>query len=124
MRFPTLLSLGLISFSVACAANGNSGGDPGGTGTKAPPPDEGSSTVPSEEDNVPHALGTITLGEARLSATGDSSPVISASFLPDASKKTACTRKVGACEMAEIPQCKTGTATGCRSDETCTFDDD
>lgn len=123
MRFYSILSLGLISFSVACAANGTSVGDTG-SGTKAPPPDEGSSTVPSEEDNVPHALGTITLGESRSSATGASSPVISASFLPDSSKKTACTRKVGACEMAEIPQCKTGTATGCRSGEVCAFDDD
>jgi hypothetical protein len=123
MRINTLLSLGLISFSVACAANGTSAGDTA-SGTKAPPPDEGSSTVPSEEDNVPHALGTITLGESRSSETGSSSPVISASFLPDAAAKTSCTRKVGACEMAEIPQCKTGTATGCRSGEVCAFDDE
>jgi hypothetical protein len=122
MRFHNLLSLGLITFSVACAANGQSTGDTG-TGKKAPAPDE-SSTVPSEEDNLPHALGTITLGESRSSATGDSSPVISATFLPDSAAKTACTRKVGACEMAEIPQCRTGTAEGCRSGEVCAFDDD
>jgi hypothetical protein len=123
MRFHTLLSLGLITFSVACAATGNSG-DVGTTGTKPPAKDEGSSTVPSEEDNLPHALGTITLGESRSSATGASSPVISASFLPDSQAKKSCTRKVGACEMAEIPQCRTGTAEGCRSGEVCSFDDD
>lgn len=123
MRFHSLLSLGLITFSVACAATGNSG-DVGTTGTKAPSPDEGSSTVPTEEDNVPHALGTITLGESRSSSTGDSSPVISAAFLPDSEAKKSCIRKVGSCEMAEIPQCRTGTAEGCRSGEVCSFDGD
>lgn len=123
MRFHSLLSLGLISLSVACAASGTSGSDPG-AGTKTPAKDEGSSSVPSEEDNVPHALGTITLGESRSSATGASSPVISASFLPDAKAKTSCTRKIGACEMAETPQCRTGTSAGCRSGEVCAFDDD
>lgn len=122
MRFHSLLSLGLISLSVACAASGASTGDPNG-GKKPPAKDEGSSTVPGEEDNIPHALGVITLGESRSSATGDSSPVISAFFLPDAKAKTSCTRKVGQCEMAEIPQCRTGSSEGCRSGEVCAFDD-
>jgi hypothetical protein len=123
MRFHSLLSLGLITFAVACAAKGTSTGDPN-AGTKTPPKDEGSSSVPSEDDNVPHALGTITLGESRSSATGDSSPVITASFLPDSSLKQSCTRKIGACEMAETPQCRTGTTEGCRSGEVCAFDND
>jgi hypothetical protein len=66
----------------------------------------------------------ITLGESRSSSTGDSSPIISAAFAPDAKAKTACTRKVGECEMAEVPKCRTGTAEGCRSGEVCSFDND
>jgi hypothetical protein len=128
MRSATWLSLGFLVFTAACAtsvrtdptaAGGGPGGENGG------PNGEGT-TIPGSEsdDSTPHAVGTITLGESRASGTGDSNPVISATFLPDAKLKKQCTKKVGACEMTQIPKCTTGTtATGCASGETCTFDD-
>ncbi len=82
-------------------------------------------TIPEDPANEPpHALGTIVLGESRTAATGDSNPLISASFVPDAKLTKSCTRKVGACEILEVPKCKTGTMEGCGTGEACTFDDD
>ncbi|OJY30609.1 MAG: hypothetical protein BGO98_28290 [Myxococcales bacterium 68-20] len=76
------------------------------------------------ESASPHALGTIILGESRASATGDSNPLISASFVPDAKLVKSCTKKLGACEITETPKCTTGGVQGCGSGEVCTFDDE
>src|SRR4051812_10890668 len=104
MRIQSLLALGLISFSVACAAKGTSTGDPnavnGGNGNQnGDQPGDQNQTLP-EDDDTPHALGTIVLGEARASATGSSSPVISASFYADGKKAAkSCSTRVAGCEM-------------------------
>lgn len=124
MRLTNLLPLGLLTFIAACAASGASTGDPNALPGATEPSGTEDSTVPlPEDDETPHALGTIVLGESRTSQTGDSSPIISASFVPDAKASKACTTKIGTCELAEVPRCTTGTAQGCASSEICTFDD-
>lgn len=131
MRFATCISLGLVLFAVACATSPKHGTDDPATNPDGTPVDPGkepaaeTTTIPGGDDGTapPHALGSITLGEIRASATGDSTPVISATFLPDAKKGKACTKKVGSCEMAEAPKCMTGTVQGCASTEICAFDD-
>jgi hypothetical protein len=120
MRHSSLLSLILGTVVAACATSGGDARDPNAQPPAAP------NVAPSEEDEKnapPHALGSIRLGELRASATGASSPVVSVAFLPDSKLGKACTRKIGACEMTEVPKCVTGTATGCPSGETCGFDD-
>jgi Stigma-specific protein, Stig1 len=121
MRPVHLLGLGFLALTAACAASGRQGGDQLPSG-QAPGEENGGAEDP--ETAPPHALGTILLGESRSSSTGDSNPLISASFVPDAKLTKSCTRKVGACELTEIPKCTTGTAQGCASGEVCTFDDD
>lgn len=121
MRHPRLLSSILAVFVGACATAGGDSRDP-----NALPPPTAPNVAETEEDESnapPHALGTIRLGETRASATGASNPLVGVSFLPDSKLAKECTRKVGVCEIAEIPQCVTGTANGCPSGETCTFDD-
>jgi len=128
MRIQSLLALGLISFSVACAANGTSSGDPnavnGQNGNKTGDQPADQNQIMPEDDDTPHALGTIVLGEARASATGSSSPVIAASFTPDGKKaEKSCSTRVAGCEMVAVPQCRTGSTTGCTSGELCSFND-
>jgi hypothetical protein len=128
MRLAFWLCVGVFALSAACATaskdNGNLGGGDGKDGGAGEAPPE-TTTIPGGDDGTapPHALGTIVLGEARVSETGDSTPVISASFLPDSKKKKACTRQVGSCEMVDTPKCMTGAVQGCASGEVCTFDD-
>jgi len=123
MRSARLLGLGFLMLSAACAASGRTQGlDPGspGDGTGAQ-----ENTIPEDPETAPpHALGTIVLGESRSSTTGDSNPLIAASFVPDAKLSKSCTKKVGACEVTETPQCMTGSMQGCGAYEVCTFDDD
>ena len=124
MRSARLLGLGFLVFSAACAASGRTEGlgpatAGAGTGT------EETNTLPEDPETAPpHALGTIVLGESRSSATGDSNPLISASFVPDAKLTKSCTKKVGACELTETPKCMTGSMQGCGAGEVCTFDDE
>jgi hypothetical protein len=124
MRLQLLVGLALIATTTAaCAASGTRNAglavEPeadGGT-------DGGGQALPEEPEGTPHALGTIMLGETRASATGDSTPIISVSFVPDAKLAKACTRSVGGCAIADAPKCMTGTAQGCATGESCTFDD-
>jgi Stigma-specific protein, Stig1 len=131
MRPPTYVSASRSTFSVrsllalaglaattclACAAGGTTegqspaGSDPTGDPAKA-------------ENVTPHALGTIMLGESHTSQA-QSAPIISAAFVPDAADVASahCGNKVGACEVTQAPTCKTGTASGCASGETCQMD--
>ncbi|MDF2692115.1 MAG: Tryptophan synthase alpha chain [Labilithrix sp.] len=122
MRPSRLLGLGFLMFSAACAASGR-------TQAVDPPPGQapGENESAAEEDPAtapPHALGTIVLGETRTSSTGDSNPLISAAFVPDSKMAKSCSKKVGSCELTEIPKCTTGTMPGCGAGEVCTFDDD
>ena len=122
MRSLHLLGLGFVVLSAACAASGRtqpvdqlpadetSGGS-----------DEGN-TIPEDPATAPpHALGTILLGESRSSETGNSTPLISAAFVPDAKLTQSCTKKVGACEVTEVPKCMTGSMQGCGAGEACYF---
>jgi hypothetical protein len=124
MRTGSLLVLGLVTLSAACATSVRSfDPDSDNSATEGEAASKGN-TIPGEkDDDTPHALGTIVLGETRASQTGSSSPVVSASFVPDASLVKSCTKSVGACEVSEIPKCTTGTAQGCGVGELCTFDD-
>ena len=122
-----LLATYVSLFSVAaCATSTNSGvGEPVPGG-----PVPGTEQPAEEEEDVtkqpPHSLGTIVLGESHGSgASTKSTPIVVASFLPDAVLGKSCRKKLDAgCEILEIPKCsKTSTSTtGCNSDEQCTFD--
>ena len=120
MRNSSILSLILGTMVAACATSGGDARDPNAVPAVTP------TEAPSEFDEKnapPHALGSIRLGEVRASATGASNPVVSVSFLPDAKLGKQCTRKIGACELVEVPKCVTGTVNGCKSGEVCAFDD-
>jgi hypothetical protein len=75
-------------------------------------------TSSNSENNGPHALGTITLGESHPSSGGNSSPIVSASFVPDASIH-GCTADLAGCEVVAAPTCTPSCAIG----EFCTFDE-
>lgn len=121
----TFTSLGLFVFvvsSVACATSVRPSEADLGPEEAAGNPSDGNK-IPGEPPAPPHALGTIVLGESRSAADGNSTPVISATFLPDAKLANACTKTVGTCEVTQVPKCMTGATTGCASGETCTFDE-
>lgn len=121
-----LLATWFSIFAVAaCATSANSGvGGAPGDGTTPP----GEQPAEEEEDvtkQPPHSLGTIALGESHTSgASSKSTPIVVASFLPDAILGKSCKKKIDGCEIAEVPKCsKTSTSTtGCNSDELCSFD--
>jgi hypothetical protein len=88
-------------------------------------------TTPAEEESddpalqPPHSLGTIILGEAHGSGTSKSTPIVSATFIPDAILSKTCKKKLtDACEIQEVPKCTkvTSSSTGCNSNELCSFD--
>jgi hypothetical protein len=78
----------------------------------------GGCTASNPEDNSPHALGTIILGEVHPPGGGSSSPIVSAGFIPDAAAVAACQAEVAGCVLAVAPTCMPG----CAFDEYCTFD--
>lgn len=92
----------------------------------------GDGTIPLEEesddpaDQPPHSLGTIVLGEAHGSgASTKSTPIVTATFLPDAMLGRSCKKKLAdGCEIQEIAKCtKVSTTTsGCNSNEACVLD--
>src|SRR5829696_5672433 len=55
----------------------------------------------------PHSLGTIVLGESHAAgSSGTTAPIVSATFVPDAMKARACTKKLDAsCEIVERAKC-------------------
>lgn len=120
----SLFVLGACATSAkAVVTDDPAAGEPG-TGIGAPAPEE-------EEDDVtkqpPHSLGTILLGESHGSGTASkSTPIVSASFVPDALLTKSCKKKLDAgCEIFEVPKCTkvTTSTTGCDAGETCAFDD-
>lgn len=74
----------------------------------------------------PHALGTILLGESHVAgAGGKTTPLVSATFVPDAAAARACSTKIeGTCQIVPMPKCtaKPDSATGCDTGEYCTWD--
>ncbi len=73
------------------------------------------------EPDVPHALGSIVLGETHAAAGGSSTPFVSAGFVPNTENLSAkgCFDNVSGCQIAMIPDC----GDGCDSNEYCTFND-
>lgn len=121
MRLSLALLLGAVGLGAGCATSEQTiiKSSDGGT-------EPGSSNVDPDDPNAPpHAVGTIVLGETRASATGDSVPVIIASFAPSSTAtKKSCGKKIGVCDVVTAPKCETGTIEGCKSGEVCSFDDD
>jgi hypothetical protein len=75
-------------------------------------------------DDVPHALGTIVLGEAHAAGASSTSPIVSVTFVPDAKKATACHAMLEGCELSLAPKCtETTTPTGCAEGKACSFDE-
>jgi hypothetical protein len=75
-------------------------------------------TSGNPDDNSPHALGTIILGEHHPTGGGTASPIVSAGFIPDANV-LACVGQVAGCQLAQKPIC----AQSCALDEFCSFDE-
>ncbi|HVH44669.1 MAG TPA: hypothetical protein VM925_20085 [Labilithrix sp.] len=120
MKRRNLSPLSVVLFPAACATTSS-------PQTKdRPRPDAGpepETPAEAEEDEAPHALGTITLGETHAAEGGRITPVVSASFVPDSARVPRCTRQIGACEIAEAPRCATGANPGCNANEICVFDE-
>ena len=126
MKLRLLAAAGAILTVAACASSDR---DTSIAPTE-PLPDASADAGTEEEDDVmkqpPHSLGTIVLGESHGSgASTRVTPIVLASFLPDARLGRSCTKKLSAgCEMAKVPKCNdTSSASGCSSGEVCTFDD-
>lgn len=91
-------------------------GEPGASGG------EGGAEGGAAQD-VPHALGTIVLGESHSSGKSDSTPLVLASFVPDAARVQRCVEVVSGCEILAAPKCdEEESVTGCKPDAMCTFD--
>lgn len=107
--FGLLISFVALGSAVVGAAgcsssSGSGGGSDGGGGGNAPP----------------HALGAILVGESHAPGSPISTPVVSATFLPDASMvPQTCTTQVAGCTLHTTPVCG---AMGCGSGSTCAFD--
>src|SRR5690242_16126064 len=109
--FSTLVAL--VAITACATATKSSGADPGadgGTGDgEAPAGDDG---VDDPAQQPPHALGSIVLGESH-GQNGRSTPIVTATFLPDALLGKSCKKKIEAgCEILETPTCNKGTTTG------------
>ena len=118
--------LGVAAITGACATSSKveiagSGADGGG--------DSGASINEDDDpaNQPPHSLGTITLGESHgVGASSKSSPIVTATFVPDALATKTCTKQLaGGCAIAATPKCTktTTTGTGCLSTEVCSVDD-
>jgi hypothetical protein len=117
-----------ISGALALACSGTSTG----TGPSAGKPGGASGGTPTELDEdpqtqLPHALGTIVLGESHASDdTGKSAPLLSVQFVPDANLARACKSKLeGGCEIQKVANCAQdgGSASGCLPEEFCTLNE-
>jgi hypothetical protein len=104
-------------FSAACSGSSNpgvAGPAPGPGGDSSTPPGE----TPAGDDQSPHALGTIVLGESHFSGSSAVSPIVSVSFVPDAAAVKKCASTVAGCELQAVPKC----ANSCGADEVCALD--
>ena len=105
--FGLLISCVLLGSAVAYAtgcSSSSSGAGAGGDGGTTPP----------------HALGAILIGESHAPGSVTSSPVVAASFLPDASMvPQTCSTQVAGCTLTKTPQCG---AMGCGAGATCGWD--
>jgi hypothetical protein len=108
-------SLGSPILLFGCSGSSN-GNIPGGNGSGS----DGGVT----NNDPPHALGTIVLGEAHTPG-GASTPLVSAAFVPDSAKAAsvaACTVPLAGCTVPVVPRCDGRTAPTCATGEVCTLD--
>lgn len=98
------------------AADGADGAADDGGGTDGA--DGGDAAPPAD---VPHAHGTIVLGEWHAAGgLGQSTPLVAASFVPDSEAAVdACAIEVEGCEVSTVPVC----ATACGVGEVCGLTD-
>ncbi|CAN5912850.1 hypothetical protein BH11MYX4_BH11MYX4_09690 [soil metagenome] len=122
------MSLGLaLAVSLVAACSGSNGSAalepqlPDGVDGGPPPGTEPGSPA----NDPPHALGTILLGESHASGASSAQPIVSVSFVPDATKAAACRTMLEGCELSVAPKCKESatTGTGCALGHACTLDD-
>lgn len=127
--FPVAIALFAASASMACANAINTGIPGGGAGGDGGADAAAASTGESEND-PPHALGIISLGEVHTAgSTSSSSPVVSAGFVADAGAGAAeaCGKTVDGCTILAKADCSGGDAgygyeSGCDVGEVCTLD--
>jgi hypothetical protein len=117
-----LLLLGISSGLVgACASVPSDPTSPGSTSGVTPGTEE------EAESQVPHALGSILLGEShQAGGSGQSTPLVSAAFMPDVASMRACKTKLDAsCEIQRAAKCTdvADSQTGCGAKEACVFDE-
>ncbi len=94
----------------ADGADGADGGDGGGDDPRMDEP----------EPAVPHALGTIVVGETHPVGGGQPTPLVSASFVPDSVMVAdACAAEIEGCRVSTVPDC----ADACGLDEVCVMSD-
>ena len=125
-----LLSSSLVALLAisACATSTKSGVDPAPTEDGGAP--EGGPAVDDGVDDPalqpPHSLGSIVLGEAHGSgASARSTPIVSATFVPDAILGKSCKKTIEAgCEIQQVPKCTkvVGSTSGCSTNEICSLD--
>jgi hypothetical protein len=123
---PVLLGFALLVV-VACGGADNAEVIGGGPAARRPEAAEADGALPETEDlanQPPHALGTIVLGEIRESGQSTSSPVVSASFVPDARQIVMCTQTFEGCELSTLPKCNESlNPSGCTEGRACAWDD-
>jgi hypothetical protein len=70
-----------------------------------------------------HALGTVVIAESHAPSGGTSTPLVEASFVPDASAVAVqtCSTQIGGCDFVSTPQCG-GSGSSCGEGEACTWD--
>jgi hypothetical protein len=113
--FSSLYPLGLGAVALALAVGCSSSSPPGSLFNGGQ--DGG---VPN---GPPHALGVILLGESHFSGAGSATPVVLASFFPDASTKpVVCSTTIDGCTVPTLPTCDGKAGPLCAQNQVCSLD--
>jgi hypothetical protein len=119
----SLGALGVIlSFALGACSSTNSGdGDysDGGASSSG----GSSSGASSGGTDPPHALGVVALGESHLSGASQSTPYLTANFVPDSTALSACTTTVAGCTIPTVATCDGVNGHPlCTADQVCGLD--
>jgi hypothetical protein len=107
----------VLSAATLLVHAGGCGGSPSNPLADGGAGDDGGST------DVPHALGTIVLAESHAPSGGTSTPVVLASFVPDAAKQSkSCGTSISGCEFVSAPRCGSS-GNVCGVHQACAWDD-
>ncbi len=120
------LSVGLAA--QACAKPLNNGIPGAGVPTGDGGTDGGGTEETEEsEDDPPHAIGVITLGESHTAGSSSVNPSVSAAFLPESiSEAKSCGREIDGCTLVAKADCSEngdGGISTCGTDEVCTLNE-